>query len=328
MENRLEFLLKQMEKEAENKHDELLDFSTLRLREDGRAVVQGDVYDLTDWASSQLCNLVGVPYRYYQDCPASLRQHNVNHWMDRMDEENQRLFRLRKEGDETVIRSILSEKYTKYDNHEVLHLVNEYLNRASNDYDIEGWHHDGDNFHLRVVFNDLSTSIGKTPDGKDDEHKVGIHVMNSEVGKSSIRIIPLVYRLICSNGLMGMAPNQDKTIFAKRHAYIDHDSMEEQVAAAMRDAIEIGDHTIDVLEKSKQIMVDDPYEVIDRLAKKEKYSKKMTEAVKDAYRHENDGSLFYVVQSLTDVAKNYEHDRRLEIETTASKLLQKMTKTA
>ena len=361
MENRLEFILKQAERADQFKRDEVLDFSKLRMNATGGIITVDDTfkapYHMTEWAANQLCQRLGMPFRYYEICPPELRQTNVNYWMERaadmkkqaeedakqvtwkrggkeilvpdgMSEELQKqaknknvMLRLREENDERVIRGILSDKYTKFDNSEILHLVNEFLTIQNKDYNVEMWNQNDDGFHLRLTFDALTTQIGYTPDGKPDIHKVGIHVMNSEVGRSSVRIIPMVYRQVCTNGLMAWV-SDNENIFSQRHLYIAEETMRERVAVAIGNALKMGDATIDVLQKAKAKKVDNPYEIIDKLAKDKKYSKKFVEKVKDQYNAENDGSLFYVVQAFTDVAKTLpSQDARIDIERDAASLL-------
>lgn len=319
--NRVSDLLYKLEEEATLKRDQLVDFSKLRFNDDGSlSELNGNLqnYKLTDWAASQLCTKIGMPYNYFERCPEELRSMNVNHWLEGASSKEV-LLRLRENEDANTIRSIASSRYTKFDNHEVVALVDQFLNKLNKDYEIEMWRNDGDNFHLRMTFDHMATDVGKTPFGQDDIHKVGVHIMNSEVGKSSVRIMPMVYRLVCTNGLMAWRASDD--IFSQRHIYINENEMEERVAVAFANALQLGNETIEVLRQSKQVKVSNPLELIDKLAKSEKYSKKFVETVKLAYGKENDGSLFYVVQSLTAAAKELDNDRRIEVEHHASKLL-------
>lgn len=322
MENRLEFLLRQMEKENQFKRDEVLDFSTLRMNQDATLSTEDNRladYRMTEWATNQLCQRLRIPFNYYADeCDNGMRQFNVNRQMDKI-KEHDLMLRLREKDDEKVIRAIVSKKYSKFDNHEILRLVNDYLEASKMDYEIAMWHHDGDGFHLRITFNNLTTTIGTTPDGQEDIHKVGIHIMNSEVGKSAVRIIPMVYRLVCTNGLMSWTT--DGEIFSQRHLFISHDTMQERVAVAIGEAMKLGEHTIGILEKAKKHKVDNPIKMIENLAKEKKYTKKFTEKVMQAYNEENDGTLFYVVQAFTEASKSLKEDERVEKERHAATLL-------
>lgn len=323
--NKLEFIMAQVKQTQSFKRDAILDFSSIRMNENGQITSPNgglENYRMTDWASSQLCQKLGIPFRYYEACPPALRQTNVNYWLERIESKDM-MFRLRDQGQDKVIRGILSSAYTKYDNHEILELVYNYLEKANQDFDIQMWKQDDDGFHLRITFEALTTSIGLTPDGQEDVHKIGIHVMNSEVGKSAVRIIPLVWRQVCSNGLMAWA--SDGNIFSQRHLYIPVETMEERVAVAIGDALKMGDMTLDILKKAKEKRVDNPYEVIDKLAKEKKYTKKFTEKVKDSYAQENDGqekSLFYVIQAFTRASRDLKEDMRVDVERDAASLLE------
>lgn len=331
VQNKMEFIMAQVKSAQQFKRDEILDFASVRMNERGLLSTLDtslENYRMTDWASNQLCQKIGIPYRYFEACPPELQQTNVNHWLERAESKNM-MFRLRNQGQDKVIRGILSDSYTKYDNHEILELVENYLDKVNQEYDINMWRQDDDGFHLRLTFDALTTSIGYTPDGQEDIHKVGIHVMNSEVGRSAVRIIPMVYRLVCTNGLM--AWTTDGNIFSQRHIYIPVETMEERVAVAIGDALKMGDYTLDILKKAKQKKVDNPYEIIEKLAKDKKYSKKFTEKVKDKYGEENDGqqkSLFYVIQAFTNASRDLKEDARIDVERDAATLLEMVEKVA
>ena len=329
MENRLAFILRQMEKENQFKRDEVLDFSTLRMNPNATlSTVDNRLsdYRMTEWATNQLCQRLNIPFNFYADeCDNEMREFNVNKQMQKI-QEHDLMLRLRENGDEKFIRAIVSKKYSKFDNHEILNLVKEYLDASKMDYEIAMWHYDGDGFHLRITFNHLTTQIGTTPDGQEDIHKVGIHIMNSEVGKSAVRIIPMVYRLVCTNGLMSWTT--DGEIFSQRHLFISHETMQERVAVAIGEALKLGEHTMEILEKAKQYQVDNPIKMIENLAKEKKYTKKFTEKVKQAYNEENDGSLFYVVQAFTEASKSLKEEERVEKERHAASLLQVLTEAA
>lgn len=315
--------------ESQRKHDEITDISLFRMNARGNMDTKdGQFQDvpMTEWASNQLCQKFGIPFRYFEMCPPNLQQTNVNYWLEQSSSKNV-MIRLRKEKENAqerdIIRAIVTDKYAKFDNHEILGLVDDYLQQVNEPFKVEFAKQNGDNMHLRLTFDRLTTSIGQTPDGQPDIHKVGIHIMNSEVGKSAVRIMPMVYRLVCTNGLM--AWTVDDNIFTQRHAYIKEEDMLERVAVAIGDALKMSDHTIDILQKAKRHKVDNPFAVIDKLAKDKKYSKKLVEEVKKQYVEENDGkdsSLFYVIQAFTRSARELKEEERIEVERDAASLLE------
>jgi len=334
---RLDDYLSQMVEQNQYKRDEFIDFSRLRMSTDGSFHTIKQVegietidtsfgnFRMTDWAATQLCKKINMPYRYYENCPPLLRQQNVNHWLERKNSKKV-MMRLRERNGETVIRGLLSAQYSRIDNHVLLGIVNDFMELSNHEYEIDVWKPREDSFHLRIIFNNTIRQVGFTPDGQPDIHKIGVHIINSEVGKSHVRVIPLVYRLVCKNGLMAWV--QDGVALKQRHYGLSKEEMREKVAISIGEAFRMGQQTINVLEKSKEVEINNPYEIIERIVEKNKYSEKTANLITEKYNKENDGTLFYLVQSITDAAHEVSDDDRVDMEQEASILLRALTKVA
>ncbi|SFX74990.1 protein of unknown function [Thermoactinomyces sp. DSM 45891] len=320
--NRLQQILKGLETEDTQKEDLIISASDLTYREDGLLYdrynrING--YSLNDWSTGQFAQRLNIPSRYFKSCPPELRSINAAHWMQKLEPDTDWMLRTMKHG---VVRGLMSDKYVPFDDLDILDVLNEILKKSGAEYKIEMWNRDDSGCHLRITFPDLTTSVGKLENGNPDTHLVGFHLMNSEVGKSSIRISPMVYRQICTNGLMGWRKNGDA--FQQRHIHLRHNEIYTRVLEAVGQAIQLGESMINELLKAKETEVENPLAIIKKLANDNKYSQKFTNTIQDSFAREQGNTAFHVVQSLTLAAQTLDTDSRTEIERTASRLLSKL----
>lgn len=328
----LQKILNQLQAELELKKDFIIHPQDIRMNSQGLLVSRERelTHHMTDWALGQLASKTSIPARYLRNCPPELQAVNVNHWLQRFDKDKHSAWLVRTHtGNENgVVRGILSERYSPFDDKEILDIINKFFGESNADIEVKWWHRDERGFHLRIVFNDLTTEVGKLADGNPDIHKVGLHIENSEVGAKSIRITPLVYRLICSNGMMGWGKNTDMEIFTQRHIYLKPHEMYGRVVEAIGNALKMGDSAIDKLLKAKETKVENPLEIIKKLATKAKYSKELTEKLQGTFMEEEGNTVFHVIQAFTRGCHELSADQRVRVETDANKFLDELLKGA
>lgn len=324
--NRLQSILTELHSELEYKEDFMIHPQDIRMNNQGMMVSRGKElnHHVTDWALGQLAGRLnaGLPIRYLRKCPPELQALNVNHWIEKFDYEkdNPWLVRTRTGSNNGMVRGFLSERYSPFDDHEIIEILNKFFGEAKSDIEVNWWHRDDTGFHLRILFNDLTTSVGTLADGKPDIHKVGLHIENSEVGKKSIRITPLVWRLVCSNGMMGWAVDGD--VFKQRHLYLKPHEMYGRVAEAIGTALRVGDGAIEQLIQAKETFIADPLEVIKQLSEKNKYSKEFTEKAQGKFMEEEGNTAFHVIQAFTRACQETSNaDFRTGVETDSTKML-------
>jgi len=109
-----------------------------------------------------------------------------------------RMIRYQGNGADKVVRAFLSNSYERIDNNEVITAIQDsqledlgLTLQTANITDTQ--------LHLSYVSERLEREVG-TQTG--DILQFGISLFNSEVGRSSFRIVPFVYRLVCKNGLI------------------------------------------------------------------------------------------------------------------------------
>lgn len=328
---KLQAILNQLQQEVETKKDFMIHPEDIRMTVEGKLRSRNrDLNDfhVTDWALGQLSSKLdaGLPIRYLRKCPPQLQAVNVNHWIQQFDREKHNPWLIRTQAGNLgngMVRGVLSERYSPFDDHEIIEIISKFFGNTEANIKINWWHRDDTGFHLRILFEDLTTAIGKLDDGSPDIHKVGLHIENSEVGKKSIRITPLVWRLVCSNGMMGWATDGD--IFKQRHLYLKPHEMYGRVAEAIGNALKVGDSAIEKLVEAKETPVKDPLEIIKQLSEKYKYSKEFTEKAQETFMVEEGNTAFHVIQAFTRACQLQNNpDFRTGVETDTTKMLEQL----
>jgi len=78
---------------------------------------------------------------------------------------------------------------------------------------------------------------------------------------------------------------------------------------------------VDQIELACQEEIEDPIAVIEKMAKKARYSQKFTDEVRNAWQEERASTKWGVVNAFTQAAQTLEGDRRVEVERMAGTLL-------
>ena len=119
---------------------------------------------------------------------------NVNAWF--ADKPNSYMVRSMDYGSGQVARALLSERYRRIDNMEIATSVLPLF--AGNDqYEVISCEVTENRLYLKVVNHRLEMEVRK-----GDIVQAGVMISNSEVGLGAVSIQPLVYRLICTNGMV------------------------------------------------------------------------------------------------------------------------------
>ena len=150
-------------------------------------------YRITDIAHRQIADRLNIPYKYYErmrlDYPALLDK-NVNGWLLKNPE--RRMLRTL----DGKLRAFLSDRYRRLDNLElvdhVLPVIAEMKGCEIISCDITETH-----LYLKVINKTMKAEI--VP---GDIVQAGFVISNSEIGLGALKVEPLVYRLVCKNGMI------------------------------------------------------------------------------------------------------------------------------
>jgi hypothetical protein len=194
-------LAQELERQLATKRDMVLPSSLMRCETDERGAcrmtieTRGGVeeYGITSLARRQLAEKLKIPYAYFErmrtEQPALLDR-NVNTWLQGDDE--RRMIRTL-DGN---VRAVLSDRYRRLDNYDLAENVLPVLQRLP-EARFESVELTEIKMYLKVVTPRISCEIAP-----GDVVQAGVVVTNSEVGHGTLSVQPLIYRLVCRNGLI------------------------------------------------------------------------------------------------------------------------------
>lgn len=196
-------LAQELERRAGAKHDVVADTRSIALavkphnsEEVGPNLTMrvGDTaHEVNEIAHSQIASRLDIPAKYYNRMLAKspeLLANNVNHWLDKNPE--RRLVRML----DGKVRAFLSDRYARLENEQLANTVLPILMEDPT-VQIVSCEITEARMYIKAVFPKIQGEVVK-----GDVVQAGISISNSEVGQGSVKIEPLIYRLVCSNGMI------------------------------------------------------------------------------------------------------------------------------
>ena len=140
---------------------------------------------------------LGIPAKYYDQMrklKPELLAENVNAWF--ADREQSYMIRSMDYGNGRMARALLSDRYRRIDNMEIASAVLP-LFAGQADMQVMSCEVTENRMYLKIVNKRLETDVvpGDTVQG-------GVIISNSEVGLGAVSVQPLLYRLVCTNGMV------------------------------------------------------------------------------------------------------------------------------
>ncbi len=235
----LQEMAAEIERQSNLKEDYLVDTRNLQMESFGSQVylhMQENGFDILEplevnpIAHRQLGTHLKIPAAYYDrmltDYPELLTK-NVNSWFQK--EPSKRMIRTLG----GTARAFLSNRYRRIDNLDIAKVVLPIIGQM-NGARFESCQITDSRMYIKVVNTRLEAEV--VP---GDIVQAGVIISNSEVGLGSVCIQPLVYRLVCSNGMIindaqtrknhvGRVNDSDgnfllyseKTLMAEDHAFV------------------------------------------------------------------------------------------------------------
>jgi len=196
----LQELGRELQRQRNNRQDFLADTRSLEMESNGRGSVlhltldnKAQDFSVGEVAHQQIASRLNIPYRYYQKMQVEspeLLDRNVNTWLNKNPE--RRMIRVL----DNNVRAFLSDRYRRLDNLElcaaVLPVIQE-MKGAS----VESCEVTPTRMYLKVINKKVKAEVAV-----GDVIIAGFVISNSEVGLGSLRVEPLVFRLVCKNGLI------------------------------------------------------------------------------------------------------------------------------
>ncbi|MEG2187118.1 MAG: DUF932 domain-containing protein [Clostridia bacterium] len=205
----------ELARQRESKRDFIVDTGAIEVTEDaGRLLLHhaddgllDEQFGMTDLFHRQLGSSLGIPSKYYDkmqvELPSLLSQ-NVNGWL-RTRDSRQTIRTL-----DGSARAFLSDRYRRIDNYEIATATLPILAEMDGVM-IESAEITENRMYLKAVNKRLEAEV--VP---GDVVQAGVLISNSEVGLGSVSVMPLVYRLVCLNGMVICDYGQKKYHIGRR----------------------------------------------------------------------------------------------------------------
>ena len=248
-------VMMELNRQNQRKKDYIGSAQALRLFEDGQTFEIGSMSGAQQFGTTrlfhrQVASALGIPAKYYdimQSQKPELLAQNVNAWLS--DRENSYMIRTMDYGEGPMARALLSDRYRRIDNMEIASAVLP-LFAGSDQYEVVSSEVTENRLYLKIVNRRLEMAV--VP---GDIVQAGVMISNSEVGLGSVSVQPLVYRLVCTNGMvvndMGERKNHvgraAKAVDDSFHIYSD-ETMEAEDKAFL---LKLRDVTMAAIEESR-----------------------------------------------------------------------------
>ncbi len=291
-----------------------------------KSAIDQQVYALTDTAFFQLAGLVGPSNGERLNFPGYLRaclahderlvSINLQAWMQ-ANKDKQTLMRTVKPRGIPAVRAFLSERYVPVDDLDVLEILSK-IDEARGA-EVRVLELGEDSFHLK-----LSWRSDRYEVKPGDVVEFGVSISNSEIGKRAVRVEPMVWRLKCSNGLIGRAADLEGGVWYVRHA-----GRTERVLSVVRDALQAclpasREMARRMAEAAKE-QIDRPVERLRSLQKEENLSEAVIAAATEEMLREAAGgpvTRFDFVNGITGAGRQQnDADSRYDLERLGAGLL-------
>jgi hypothetical protein len=292
----------------QNKWDRKVSGQELRISGSGACELsngdsEGKTYSLSEVATSQMCQKLEIPVKYYRRLPDEMKATVANYDINRL---NGHSYLLRGKGD--WIRAFLSAEYVAYNNSEIAETVQGLLGQGAltmKSFVLEETH-----MFLKII----SKEIWDVESGL----KAGIMIGNSEVGMGSISVEPFVFRKPCTNDLIV----SQETSFRHAHIHLTAYELTRRMAEAVSEGFRVASSVLDVFLKAREAPIQDPVETIRKIAEARKFSQRLADEVVSSYLVEPEANRFGVINAFTNSAQRLAPLQRIEMERFAGTLLE------
>lgn len=322
----IEDFLQELQRIEYAKNDFVVPTSHMSMEDSGSIAVSGKKYDLNDIAHGQLADRLHIPRNYYgltADVPG-LREHNVNEML----KHRAKRFTVRT-IDETA-RAVLSDRYLPVDNLAVI-METMPIFKEFPGVEIKAATLTDTKMYLQVVFPHTKREIVK-----GDAVQYGVTLTNSEVGLGAINIESTVWRLVCSNGMIGrslinrrhvgrrIAEDENMELFRRETVAADMKAFSMKMADVIRHSLEKAQLSslFAPISEAAEIPVEKPEDAVQNITKR--YSLRDTEAahvLRNMYQ-ENNLTKWGLVNGVTNAARIIDsEDRQYELERIGNDLL-------
>ena len=266
-------------------------------------------------AFSSLMTRLGAPADFIRRLPAPLQLATTNYLLGVDPDTSAATLRLR--GDE--VAAVVSGRYAPLDVEELVTCVRESLVRFDllSQVRVRGVASGlVDNMRLIWPSESVAVKVG-------DVSNVGIDISTSSFGRSAIHLSPMVWRLVCTNGLRS---SERRGQLSFRHVG-DSNRLRNGIAEAIPSALAHAHGLMAQWQRAVTFMVEDVQKQVEQmreltLHERSAFEKEVTKEAETAALPDR-LPLYSFVNALTSTAKSAAPARRLELEAFAGDVLQR-----
>lgn len=326
-------LAMELERQSQARKDYIADTRVLEMTPTAELTLANESFQefpITDHAHSQIAARLDIPTKYYNrmrtEAP-NLLAANVNEWFHSKPE--RRMVRTL-DGN---IRAFLSERYRRLDNFELAQAVLPVLAEMGEGVQIVSSEMTQTRMYIKAINRRLELEVNK-----GDVVQAGICISNSEVGLGSLKVEPLVFRLICLNGMIAQDYSTKKyhvgRIASEGEAYelysnetlkADDKAFYLKVQDTVRAAVDIAKFAQIVnrmKEATEQRIEGNPVAAVEVLSEKFGYSNEEKSGVLTHLIRGGDLSAYGLLNAITRTSQDLEdYDRATELERDGSRVL-------
>lgn len=302
--------------EIQSRCTDVEDVAMSDVRIDGRlhlVLKDGGDIGITPYAFSQLCTKLGIPTQYMKRCIevgySSLVVESINEWLYYY---GHKKLLIRKYDE--VARGILSNKYSVCDTPEILSSISE--SGILSDMDLKSYVINPSRFHARFV--------GEKMNVAGEDLFAGIQIDSSDVGRSKLDIKFLIYKQVCTNGLI--LPKEAGTIYEQKHIGISSEKMVESLKESFNNFSLQVSNASSLIEKAKEIPIRDVDHVLGQIKIGAKIGEDTANDVFTVASEHYSMTAWGIVNALTEVSQNYTLEHRIGMERYAGVLLTNLLK--
>jgi len=339
-------LAQEIQRQAGAKADYVAPVHALSLAADGRTTLDVEdhgQYEITANTHRQISSHLGIPADYYDRLQAgvnelrdpyhpsrSLFESTVNAMLQARPARERRLVRTL----DGSARAFLSERYRPLDHDEILERVLPALGEFDLDWSESSLEVTDQRLYMKLVNPRVQADINV-----GDTVQAGVLVTNSEIGMGSFSVTPLVFRLVCRNGMIRQdfarrkyhtgarlggdgeiyEYYRDDTVRARNEATVLE--MRDLIRGALSDAV--FDKIVDNLREATVIRIaGDPIKAVEQVQSRFSLTNDEKGSVLRALVEGGDLSVWGLANAVTRVAQDAPtYDRSTDLETIGGQLL-------
>lgn len=308
-----------------------------------------ELYGFTDWSFTQLAQMAGIPSNFLKKSPTghgkASKRALIEKWLENKSTAPVLLrmkrnpLKVDENGNETTetlvdektgtsghVRGILSGHTVPFGMRDAVTAIRPWALQYG--MKIQLGNMTERSAHLRLIFPeflDLSAGHGESQSTDDgilapgDLHSLGVHLATSEVGYRSLTVDLMVFRLVCTNG---MITQSDRTsLYHRRQANLDPSTVRQELGIALEEARSKTQELTDRLKDLKLQVLPEPELTLESFLRSNGAPASFIADAKEAWKKEPVKTKFGILQAVTRAAQRSPIDVRTEYERLAGQYL-------